>query len=267
MAYFKYYSVNKLTLQTLNRNRIFFANPRILNDCFDTSARVIDAYPDFCKKIGWTSIGRLNLDKHGIFSMSQGDRPHNRHLWSLYAGNYTGFAVEFDNAVLTEFMNNYGLYISSVQYVNCPLNLDDINSRYSIPEREEGHFYHISDCSREGNTYIQLSNGDECAIFKEKALDRLFEYLHLQKDSTIWQLEKEARIIIANHVPQCAIRLKNGYYMTLPQGCIYKIYIGKYMKNAYKKRLKKIAKKLMASLFEVEPKIINGNWDVNITQL
>ena len=55
--------------------------------------------------------------------------------------------------------------------------------------------------------------------------------------------------------------------MTLPQGCIAKIYIGKYMKGVFKKRLKKIAKRLLAETYEVEPKIIQGNWDVEITKV
>lgn len=55
--------------------------------------------------------------------------------------------------------------------------------------------------------------------------------------------------------------------MTLPQGCISKIYIGRYMENAYKKRLKKIAKRLMIEMYEAEPKVLNGTWDVQITKL
>lgn len=266
MNYYKYYSANKLSLNTLRNNKIFFANPSILNDSFDTSGKIMEAYPYFCEQIGWSDYGAKNLDKHGVFSMTRGEEPDNRHLWSLYAGNFTGFAIEFRNDKLESFANQNDLCISSVQYVSRPLDLDNKNSTYSIPEREEGHGYSILDCYRNAMTVIKLSNGDS-VITKEKALERLFEYLHLQKDSSIWQVENEARIIIANSVPRQAKRLKKSYYMTLPQGCVSKIYIGRYMKNAYKKRLKKIAKRLMIEMYETEPKILNGTWDVQITKL
>ena len=80
--YYKYYSSNKLSLVTLRNNRIFFANPSLLNDSFDTSAKVLEAYPYFCNQIGWSDYGAKNLDKHGIFSMTKGAIPNNRHLWS-----------------------------------------------------------------------------------------------------------------------------------------------------------------------------------------
>lgn len=266
MNYYKYYSANKLSLNTLRNNRIFFANPSLLNDSFDTSAKVIEAYPTFCKKIGWSAYGVENLDKHGVFSMTQGEIPNNRHLWSLYAGNFTGFAIEFRNDILELFANNHDLCITSVQYVDHPLDLDNQNSSFSIPERKEPYQYYISYCWSKGKVNIQISN-DEYVVTGEKALERLFEYLHLQKDARIWQVEQEARIIIANSVPRQAKRLKTGYYMTLPQGCISKIYIGRYMENAYKKRLKKIAKRLMIEMYEAEPKVLNGTWDVQITKL
>ena len=148
-----------------------------------------------------------------------------------------------------------------MQYVKHPLDLDNKNSCYSVPERDEGHNYSILDCWREIETVIE----NECVITQEKALERLFEYLHLQKDTNIWKVEQEARIIIGKNVPKSAKCLKRGYYMTLPHGCIAKIYIGKYMRGVYKKRLKKIANRLQAETYEVEPKIINGNWDVKIT--
>lgn len=266
MNYYKYYSANKLSLNTLRNNKIFFANPSILNDSFDTSAKVIEAYPYFCEQIGWSDYGAKSLDMHGIFSMTRGEKPNNRHLWSLYAGNFTGFAIEFRNDKLESFANQSDLCISSVQYVSSPLDLDNKNSTYSIPEREEGYSYSILDCWRKAETIIQLSNGDS-VITQDKALDRLFEYLHLQKDSSIWQVEYEARIIITNKVPRQAKCLKKGYYMTLPQGCISKIYIGRYMENAYKKRLKKIAKRLMIEMYEAEPKILKGAWDVQIMKV
>ena len=266
MNYYKYYSANKLSLNTLRNNKIFFASPSLLNDSFDTSAKVIEAYPSFCKKIGWSDYGAEQLDEHGVFSMTQGERPNNRHLWSLYAGNFTGFVIEFNNHVLELFANNHGLCVTFVQYVNRPLDLDNQNSSFSIPERKEPYPYYISYCWSKGKVNIKISN-DEYVVTGEKALERLFEYLHLQKDARIWQVEQEARIIIANSVPRQAKRLKTGYYMTLPQGCISKIYIGRYMENAYKKRLKKIAKRLMIEMYEAEPKVLNGTWDVQITKM
>ncbi len=198
--------------------------------------------------------------------MNRGEEPNNRHLWSLYAGNFTGFAIEFRNDILESFAEQYRLCISSVQYVSCPLDLDNKNSTYSIPERKEPYPFYISYCWSQGEINIQVSN-DEHVVTREKALERLFEYLHLQKDISIWQAEHEARIIITNRVPRQAKRLKKGYYMTLPQECISKIYIGRYMGNAYKKRIKKITKRLMIETYEAEPKILNGTWDVQITKL
>lgn len=254
MAYYKYYTPNEHSLRTLKDNQIFFAHPSLLNDSFDTSDKLLKEYSDFCKTIGWSDELSDKLNKHAVFSMTREEQPNNRHLWSLYAGNYSGFAVEFANEILMNFTRNNCLYISQVQYRDKPLNLNDNQSSYAIPEHEESRSYQIAECSE----------GDRCEI----AVDRLFEFLHLQKEKRVWDIECEARIIIGNNIPHIAVSVPSkGYKMQLPDGCIKSLILGCNMLPKHRDKLRKISKILGCCLYMAEPKIIDGQWDVLIMEI
>lgn len=251
---YKYIQNNELQIETLQNNELFFAYPSLLNDSFDTSSKLLDEYSSFCSKIGWSEALAKKLDTHGICSMSKGYRADNRHLWSLYSGNYSGFAVEYNTKIFLDYIFDNAISWGNVQYKPRPLNLNNMFAKYELPEHEENYVYHIFECF----------HGNIC----EKARNRLFEFLHLQKEDKIWNIEDEVRIIINEHIPRIARRVhEKGYVIPLPKDCIANIFIGYRIDVNARQKLSLIAQNLECSLFVVEPKIINGNWDVQITKL
>ena len=251
MPYYKYYPCNKQSINSYREQMLFWCKPQYFNDAFDTSERLIKSYPKFLKRIEWNDALNERLKQHGILSLTKDDKPDNRHLWALYSGNYSGFVLEFDETQLLEFAKRHCLYISKVQYNEKPLNLDDSSSSFSIPEHEENEEFTIEDCFGEQS---------------EKVLDRLFELFHLQKDSKVWSIENEYRIIIGNRIPRRCKLLKRGYLLNV-EGCIRKVIVGYRMKACYKHRIKRISKRLGIEVFEAEPKIIDNNWGVDINNL
>ena len=125
---------------------------------------------------------------------------------------------------------------------------------YEVPEHEDNYVYHIFECFQ----------GDIC----DKAINRLFEFLHLQKEEKIWSIEEEMRIIINEHKPRIAsTESGKGYIIPLEKECFKNLYIGYRISDDAKNRLMQIANNLGCSIFQVEPKIIKGNWDVEITKV
>lgn len=251
---YKYFQATDLQIDTLSNKQLFFAHPSLLNDSFDTSDKLINEFPTFCNNIRWNDELSKKLDCHGICSMSKGYRPDNRHLWSLYSGNYSGFAVEYDTETLCEYITDNGMDMREVQYRSRPLNLNNMLASYEVPEHEDNYVYHIFECFQ----------GDIC----DKAINRLFEFLHLQKEEKIWSIEEEMRIIINEHKPRIAsTESGKGYIIPLEKECFKNLYIGYRTSQDAKKRLKQIAHNLECSIFIVEPKVVKGNWDVEITKV
>lgn len=251
---YKYFQAIDLQIDTLRNMQLFFAHPSLLNDSFDTSNKLLSEFPYFCDKIGWSVELSRKLDSHGICSMSKGYRPDNRHLWSLYSGNYSGFVVEYNTEVLSKYIVENGMALSEVQYKSRPLNLNNMFASYEVPEHEDNYIYHIFECFQE----------DIC----DKARDRLFEFLHLQKEEKIWSIEDEIRIIINEHKPRIATIVSDkGYVIPIIKECFRCIYVGYRISEDAQNSLIEIAQNLECSIFMVEPRIIKGNWDVNISQL
>ena len=117
MPIFKYYSaLPKYTIPTFKDKTIFFAKPTVLNDPFDVSTKSIVEFKHFCDRLPWADYYEDILNNHGIFSMSRSERPDNYHLWCLYASNFDGFVVEFDEEKLSRYIIKWGYYLTKVSY-------------------------------------------------------------------------------------------------------------------------------------------------------
>ena len=235
---------------------MFFARPKVLNDPFDTSEKFILPYSHFCEKIGWKNESAEAFGRHGIFCMSRGDDnergPKNRHLWSLYASNYSGFVVEFNEQLLADYFSSKFIMMEDVNYVDTPFNLDDDYSAFSL-DSLGNKTYTVGYCFEED---------------QEHRLDHLFRYLHLHKEKGVWEVEHECRAIIGNIVSKnCQVVGDVGYYLEIPSNSIKSLYIGYKMKATYRKRLARIARTLNCPVFSVEPMIIDQKWDMDILQL
>ena len=252
MGIFKYYSPQDYNFMAFCKNQIFFSRPSNLNDPFDTTKLIVSSYKKFCKDIQWSETGKKNLDKHGICSFSEGERADNRHLWSLYAANYTGYALEFDFEILHEKLpQTYisPIYLQKVRYEKEPFNLNNYRNSFSIQE--------------ETFTVQDVVSGDI-----QKAGDRLFLYLHLYKDKSIWQNEKEWRMIIGNLNKNTHIhKISNGYLLDLLPDTILSLTVGCYMSDDNKRMLKNCAEHKGIPIYEAIPCIEKNKWTVKILEL
>ena len=102
-------------------------------------------------------------------------------------------------------------------------------------------------------------------------MDELFKELHLQKDRSVWKIEKECRLIAGNVILDNLNTVfrkffkkvhNKGLLFTLPANAIKSITIGYRISDKNKRRLKKIAAKLNVKLYEAVPCVENGDWAV-----
>ena len=234
MRIFKYYSPQDYNFMAFCKNQIFFSRPSNLNDPFDTASIIISSYKKFCRDIHWSAAGEKNLDKHGICSFSEGECANNRHLWSLYAANYTGYALEFDFEILSEKLPRtyiLPIYLQKVRYENRPFNLNNYKNKFSL--NEESFTVYDAACS-----------GDI------KDLDRLFQYLHLYKDNLNENL----------HIH----KVGNGYLLDLLPNTIISITAGCNMSDDNKRMLKNCAAHKGIPIYEAIPCIKRNRWAVTI---
>lgn len=246
---YKYYSFKNYNLDAFKTNQLYLSRPSFLNDPFDSSKRLIESYPRFCKNIGWNNELAEQLDKHGICSFSEGELPDNRHLWFLYADACKGYVLEFDRYILEDRLaQQYSLpiYLQKVDYGYKPLNLDDSTFKFRVNDGE----YLIKDCI-EGDRY---------------ALDRLFQYLHLYKDYSVWHLENESRLILGNLNDSPYVKsMENGYLLDLPANTIKSLTIGSLMDEDNMQYLVGLADTKGVPVFVANPEIMDGEWKISIT--
>lgn len=252
MKIYKYYAPRDYNFLAFCRNQIFFSKPSNLNDPFDTSELLIKPYKKFCNAIKWNSNKKSILNNHAICSFSEGEDANNRHLWSLYADNYAGYALEFDRDILSDKLaKTYitPIYLQQVVYNDVPFDLDNQSNGFVLNNES----YQLKDLYRE---------------FDPKLLDRLFQYLHLYKDKLIWQNENEWRLIIGNLRKNRHLHAKeNGYLLDLLPNTIKSITIGYKMNDCDRCMLINCAKCKGIPIFEARPNIINNRWDVEIKKI
>ena len=241
---FKYYPLTPYHLESFKRHELFFARPSMLNDSFDTSVRMIDPYKSFKERIGWgEGMGQM-LDYHGICSFTEGKDVNNEMMWSFYANNFQGYAIEYNPEAL------YDKYapavLSKVKYLKKPLNLDNDNLRLKI--------------SDEVFSIKQVNQDDP------KYCDRLFHCLHLVK-SSIWSRENEWRIIMGNRGTNHGFNMnamKQGYYLNVETKVYRALFVGYRVPNKELECLMDIASGYSINVYMVEPSIMHGKWDIII---
>lgn len=105
MHLYKYYPPKKHNFKAIAQKKIFFCYPSSLNDPNDTSITNIQAFPQFCRGLDVDNQKlKESLDRHAICCFSRGSKADNCHLWTFYASNYEGFAVEYDENVLKDLV-------------------------------------------------------------------------------------------------------------------------------------------------------------------
>lgn len=251
---YKYYSFTDYSLDVLRNNQLFFSHPSNFNDPFDSSGLLVKPYKKFCDNIGLEHIDEI-FEKQGICCFTKSDKPDNKHFWSLYAGNYSGFALEFDE---DELNSKYApLHLEKVHYFDNPMNLDNMKSSFSTNQSDR--IYTIEKCIEE------FTNPIEC---NPEPLDRLFQYLHLYKEKNVWGNENEYRMIIGNCSRCTAINQKihpqeKGDLLDLCPNAIKSITLGYKISPENRKQILKIVYDKGIQIYEATPDIVS-QWTVTI---
>lgn len=253
---YKYYPCNKYSLNVLRSNRLFFSHPSNFNDPFDSSELLVKPYRKFCDSIGLEHIDEI-FEKQGICCFTKSDKPDNKHFWSLYAGNYTGFALEFNEDELNS--RYWTLRLEKVHYFDNPMNLDNMKSSFSTNQSDR--IYTIEECIEE------FTNPIEC---NPEPLDRLFQYLHLYKEKNVWGNENEYRMIIGNSsrnpqnpVSKIIYPQEKGDLLDLCPNAIKSITLGYKMSPENMREIYKITKETGISIYKATADIVS-QWTVTI---
>ena len=241
---FKFYPNHKYHVKAFNDNQVFLTFPSRLNDVFDTSERLIDPFPQFKQQISWNEQQQVKFNKHGICSFIESSDIKKDRMWAFYANSFNGFALEFDPERLNA-SSPPPLHLMPVSYMKEPLNLD--NQEQEV--RVNGDTFKISEI-RDNIKYQ----------------DRVFQCLHIVK-SEVWREENEWRLVLAENKPESIIPHSAGYYLPIEQRAFLRLYLGWRLAEETKKRLLKIAELKGVPVSIVTPMIINGKWDMAITNL
>lgn len=214
MNVYKYYPPQRYSFDALTKGYFYFCKVSKLNDPYDASFDLIQS-PGFRKKLLTITDSKAKEIMGNYGTCSFCEDKDNKVLWALYADNYKGFVVEFDD---TTFESLYLSLQARIPYQKvfydkkCP-DLDDENYsfEYRNPDGEVKEI-RLSDCLKES-----------------KEMDKLFIHLCSYKDS-VWDTEREYRLIAAKDVidkkkPKI-IYEDGGYKIPMPQKAIKSIIIG-----------------------------------------
>ena len=241
---FKYYPLKEYHFKAFLDNQLYLASSSILNDRYDTSSVLIESFPHFKQMIGWTQQQGDILDSHGICSFIEAKDVKNARMWSLYADNFNGFALEFAPRRL-ENRSYAPIHLMPVTYLDKPLDLDNTKIKIKINE----DIIRISDIATD-----------------DKLLDRVFQCMHLAKNKSVWQDENEWRMVVGNVRPKCCQKKGNGYLLPIDSSAYISIYIGDRVAKEYRDALAQVASSKGVNAFIVEPRIINGTWDMFVSE-
>lgn len=242
----KYYPITEYSIRAFRNQELFFAKPYLFNDCFDTSDLLYSSFPFFCNRVDWAFQGMIpTIDQHGICCFTRSSNVDSLRMWNLYGGAMNGFALEFNQEVMSGgFWGN--VHLIPVKYRKHPLNLNNGSARFRI----EGETFRVSDCWEKRDP---------------KILDRLFEFLHVCKDLKQWASENESRMIIGEVKSIKGLQdTVNGYIVPLPSNPYCRIVIGNRVKEDDVSSLVEIARYLRIPVQRAKPSIIGRRWGVQI---
>ena len=95
---YKYYSPAEYNFDALTKGYFFFSKVSKLNDPFDCSFKLIEQSKGFLRRLnlyGREAEASDIMKQYGTCSFSQ--LKGNKRMWALYASNYQGFCIEYDD--------------------------------------------------------------------------------------------------------------------------------------------------------------------------
>lgn len=244
LGLYKFYPNKEYHVNAFNDNQVFLAFPSLLNDGFDTSERLIDPFPWFKQQISWNDQRQVLFNKHGICSFIESSDVKMDRMWAFYANNFIGFALEFDPARLNASCPA-PLHLMPVLYLEKPLNLDDKEQEVRV--------------NTDTFKFSQIK-GDP------KYMDRVFQCLHLEKAKS-WSEENEWRLVLAENKAKSIIQHEDGYFIKIDKLAYRRLFVGWRLPENDKKELVRIARAKNVPVSLVVPRIINGQWDMYLSDL
>ena len=160
---YKYYSCEEYNIDALQQRYFFFSKAERLNDPYDTSWLLASTW-DFGKTQSLVEI----YNQYGICSFSR--TCTSMHLWALYASQFSGFVVEFDDTLFDS--------IQTRDLVRVPywmVNYVEAAPDFTNPNME----INLIPAMGEASTTLRLSDVD---LSDSKTLENIFMYLCTIKD-------------------------------------------------------------------------------------
>jgi len=191
---YRYTSWDDNTKNSLEERYFWFSKPTNFNDPFDCNMdRLLSS--DFGRKHLRIEDLKASTDNFGVLCFTKktplkviGDKGYNNlHFWSHYANFHKGISLGFEQTEIQSYYSEKimcNAELNKVIYLEAPIDLD--------------------------NYSFKITNGDTSTIEKIftqrprdlKQEDLFFEQFLLLKDSRIWDLENEYRIILGGRAIQ-----------------------------------------------------------------
>lgn len=234
---YKYYSPTDYNFDALIKGYFFFSKVSKLNDPFDCSFKLIEQSKDFlqCLRLNDREKEASDIMKqYGTCSFSR--LKGNKRMWALYANNYQGFCIEYDDrqfdTLKTISWDNETPFIA----VN-ETNNEDSPYHYMVKGdvgyvQRELDFDNFSICG-----FKEKINGDsilihpigEC-LLDDKKRDILFIRICFTKEKHSWESEEEFRLFVGNYIKAMPEKLKEitdaGYKILFDKSIVSSITIG-----------------------------------------
>ena len=250
---YKYYPCTAdYTKEMFETGYFYFATPPNSNDPWDTNLVFIKNYPDFVEELESSPVSKVfpsvnefikTFEEYGICCFSE--EQDNEHLWSLYANNYSGLCLGFDeNKCANEKQDGLRLYF------NCQLDIDIILEHVKYKPKFL-NLDKIVGYNDNGNAELKIWEKDElrkqedCTLEKlmsdHKYFEKIISEIFTTKKKKIWATEKEIRLILPRSgVKKLRSRIPDtrfsehrdtsnnlfGYKIDWPKDSIHKVIFG-----------------------------------------
>lgn len=250
---YKYYAPTEYNLDALINQYFWFSKRAALNDPFDMNVQILNTFPEFKKLL--ESCG-YDLEKYNktledfaicCFTRS----PNNQHFWSLYASNFQGWCLEFEQDNLVNPTDGVPNKLYDVIYLDNIPNLDDKYQSLVIEKNANG------------NSRSETIAG---LLYDEKTREELFAYLLRIKNRDIWAKEEECRLILGNiylmnHKQNSNT---NGYAIPWKTNALKKIIIGYRMPEYLRKIILMLSKAKSIPVCMAKPDLQDRQFTIKI---
>ena len=250
---YKYYAPTEYNLDALINEYFWFSKRAYLNDPFDMNLQILNIFPKFKELL--ESHG-YDLDKYnkivGDFAICCFTKDlDNQHFWSLYAGNFQGWCLEFEKDNLVDPRDGVPNKLHDVIYLNEVPNLDNKYQHLEIEKNEDG--------SSRSETIAGL-------LYNEKKQEELFTYLLRIKDRDIWSAEEECRLILGNIYLMSHKQHSNanGYRIPWKENALKRIIVGCRMPEYLRKIILMFAKENNIPLSVAKPDLQDRQFTIKI---